>query len=143
MQKLYSATTYFILGYTIIAAIITSLYFLPGALRASIGAVLASIIFVDMCYRYFRKCVPIGETVKLKSVVSVMAYWAVLSISLDILIMVIVLPVIANGSVSWLFFSQQPTIYWFQFPMFFVFGLVAQAIFNRVVTITTSEADHI
>ena len=143
MQKLYSATTYFIIGYTIITAIITSLYFLPGAVRASLGAVLAAIIFVDMCYRYFKKCLPVDETVKLKSVIMVMAYWAVLSISLDILIMVVALPIIANGDVNWIFFSQQPTMYWFQFPMFFVFGLVAQAIYNRVVTITTTEVDHI
>jgi len=143
MQKLYSATGYFIIGYTIITAIITSLHFLPGPLRASLGSVLAAIIFVDMCYRYFKKCLPVGETAKLKSVIYVMSYWAVLSVSLDILIMVIILPIIANGSISWIFFSQQPTIYWFQFPMFFIFGLVAQAIYNRVIVITTSTVDHI
>ena len=142
MQRVYAATSYFILGYTIIVAIITSLYFLPSSLKTSIGMVMAAIVFVDMSYRYFRRTMSIGEPVKVSSVFSLMAYWAFLSLALDILIMVVILPLVATGSVNLLFFSQQPSIYWFQFPMFFVFGFVSQAIYNRVIEITTSQVDQ-
>lgn len=103
---------------------------------------MAAIVFVDMSYRYFRRTMSIGEPVKVSSVFSLMAYWAFLSLALDILIMVVILPLVATGSVNLLFFSQQPSIYWFQFPMFFVFGFVSQAIYNRVIEITTSQVDQ-
>ena len=143
MQKVYSATTYFIIGYTIVVATVTSLYFLPGPLRASLGMVLAAVIFVDMSYRFLRKNFSAGEPVTIKSILYLMTYWSFLSISLDILIMVVILPSIASGSLDWTFFSQQPSIYWLQFPMFYVFGFASQAIHNRVMSITTAKIDHI
>lgn len=143
MQKVYSATSYFLIGYTIIVAVITSLYFLPGPVRGSLGMVLSAIIFVDLSYRYFRKNFSVDEPVNIKSVFYLMTYWSILSITLDILLMVIILPIIANGTLNWTFFSQQPIIYWFQFPMFYVFGFASQAIYNRVVSITTANIDGI
>lgn len=143
MHKLYSATSYFIIGYTIITAFITSLFFIPGPVRGSLGMVLAAIIFVDMSYRYYRKNFSPSDSISSKSVIYLMTYWSVLSISLDILIMVVILPLVANGSLNWSFFSSQPSIYWLQFPMFYVFGFASQTIYNRVVTITTTSIDHI
>lgn len=143
MQKLYSATSYFVIGYTIIVAFITSLFFIPGPVRGSLGMVLAAIIFVDMSYRYFRKNFSPSESISSNSVIYLMTYWSILSISLDIIIMVVILPLIANGSLNWSFFSQQPSIYWVQFPMFYVFGFASQAIYNRVVSITTANIDHV
>jgi hypothetical protein len=143
MQKVYSATSYFIIGYTIIIAAITSLYFLPGPLKASLGIVLAAIVFVDLGYRFFRKNYSAGETASFKSVVYLMTYWSFLSLSLDILLMVVILPLVASGNISWVFFNQQPSIYWLQFPMFYAFGFASQAIYNRVITITTAKIDGI
>ena len=144
MQKVYSATTYFIIGYTIIVAtatVLSMLGFLPSTLRSSIGMVVAAIVFVDLSYRFFRKSTPTNETVKTKSVFKIMAYWAFLSILLDVLLMVIILPLSATGSMSLAFFSTQSSLYWMQFPMIFVFGLVGQAIYNKVVVITTANID--
>lgn len=143
MQKFYSATQYFIIGYIIISASITSLYFLPDQIRASLGMVLATVIFVDMSYRYFRKNIMVGESVSSKSVIYLMTYWSVLSITLDVLIMVIILPLISSGELNWVYFSQQPSIYWLQFPMLYVFGFASQSIYNRVTSITTSKIEHI
>ncbi len=144
MQKIFNSTSYFIIGYTILTVavtLLTTLTFVPRPLRASIGMVVAAIAFVDLSYRYFRKYTSENSTVRLIDVIKLMAYWAVLSISLDVLILVIILPIIASGSVSLTFFSQQPSIYWLQFPMMFIFGFVSQAIYNRVVVITTAEID--
>ncbi len=141
MKKLYSATTYFIIGYALILAMVTLLYYIPGPLKASFGMVLATIVFVDLSYRFYKKNFPANEAVSVKTVIYLMTYWSVLSISLDILLMVIILPLIANGNVNWVFFSQQPSIYWLQFPMFYVFGLASQAIYNRVVSINAAKAD--
>lgn len=124
-------------------ATVTSLTFLPSPLRASLGMILAAIIFVDVSYRFFRKNFSTGETATIKSVVYLMTYWSVLSITLDILIFIIILPVIANGNLNLAFFNQQPSIYWLQFPMFFVFGFASQAIYNRVISIKTANIDHI
>ncbi len=144
MQKIYSSTSYFIIGYTIIAATVTlmsTLTLVPPPLRSSIGMVVAAIAFVDLSYRFFRKHTPENENVAFKDVIKLMAYWAVLSFGLDVLILVIILPLIASGSMSLAFFSQQPSIYWLQFPMMFIFGFVSQAIYNRVVVITTAKVD--
>lgn len=122
-------------------ATVTSLSFLPGPLRASLAMILAAIIFVDVSYRFFRKNISAGETASIKSVVYLMTYWSVLSITLDILIFIIILPLVANGNLNLAFFNQQPSIYWLQFPMFFVFA--SQAIYNRVISITTAKIDHI
>ncbi len=143
MQKVNSATTYFIIGYTLIVASITTLSFLPGQLKASLGMVLAAIIFVDMSYRFFRKNFATEESVNAKSVVYLMTYWSILSITMDIAIMVVIMPLIANGNLSWAFFNQQPSVYWLQFPMFYVFGFVSQTIYNRVKSITAAKIDSI
>lgn len=143
MKKVYSATAYFIIGYTIIIASMTTLSFIPGQLRASLGMVLAAIIFVDMSYRFFRKNVEAGASVDSRKVIYLMTYWSILSISLDVLIMVIILPLIATGAVNWAFFTQQPSVYWLQFPMFFIFGFASQAIYNRVISITKANIDRV
>lgn len=141
MRKLFSATSYFIIGYTLVVAAVTMLSFLPSSLKASIGMIVAAITFVDLSYRYYQKMYPNSEVVKLKTVLILMAYWALLSISLDVLLMVIILPLIATGNINLLFFNTQPSIYWLQFPMFFIFGFVSQAIYNRVLVITTAKID--
>ncbi len=143
MQKVYTATIYFIIGYTIIIATVTVLGFLPNPLRASIGMIVAAIVFVDLGYRFYRKCIPNNETVKLKTVLILMTYWAFLSIGMDVLLMVVIFPLVATGSMSLAFFNTQPSLYWFQFPMIFINGFVSQAIYNRVVVITAAKMDKV
>ncbi len=143
MQKVFTATTHFVIGYTIIVATVTTLSFLPNSLRASIGMIVAAIVFVDLSYRFYRKCLPCNETVSIKTVLVLMTYWAFLSIGLDVLLLVIIFPLIATGNMSISFFSTQTSLYWLQFPMIFVFGFVSQAIYNRVVIITAPKPDQV
>lgn len=143
MQKLYWATTYFVIGYAIIVATIVSLYQLPPSIRTGIGMVIATIVFVDLSYRFFKKSCEPGSTIRWQSVVKLMSYWAVLSIGLDVLLLVVIVPLVATGSLNLHFFEEQPYMYWAQFPMFFVFGFVAQAMHNRVVSIFAAKTKQL
>lgn len=143
MQRLYWATTYFVIGYAIIVATMTALYQLPSSLKASIGMVIASILFVDLAYRYFKRTGEAGKAVSRISVIKVMALWALLSVGLDILLLAIITPLVATGELNLTFFSQQSSLYWAQFPMFFVFGFVAQAMYNRVMAIQSTRTKQL
>lgn len=74
MQKLYWATTYFVIGYAIVVATVVALYQAPTSIRSSIGMVTAAIIFVDMSYRFFKKTCGHGITVHWLSVIKLMSY---------------------------------------------------------------------
>ncbi|MCB0505625.1 MAG: hypothetical protein KDC58_08990 [Cyclobacteriaceae bacterium] len=142
MRKLYWATTYFVIGYAIVVATIVSLYQLPSSLRSSIGIIIASVVFVDLAYRFFKRTTEEGISVSWKSVVKLMSYWAFLSIGLDVLLLVVIIPLMATGTLNLQFFEQQCSLYWVQFPMFFVFGFVAQAMYNRVLAIKSSRTEQ-
>ena len=141
MQKVYAATRYFIIGYSILVAMMTLLYYLPSSLKSSIGFVVAAIVFVDLSYRFFKKSNLNVQPISWQTVIGWMTYWAILSIALDVLLLVILMPLLSTGSISWAFFKQQPDIYWFQFPMFYVFGFVGQAIYNRVISISEANVN--
>ena len=143
MQKLYWAITYFVIGYAIVLVTVTSLYQVPGPLKTSIGMITATFVFVDLCYRYFKKTNESGVCIRFKSVLGLMTLWALLSIGLDILLLVILMPMISNGSLDWSFFNQQSPLYWVQFPLFYVFGFVAQAIYNRVVSLKDAQVNQL
>lgn len=139
MQKIYWAVTYFVIGYTIVVLTVVSFYQIPGFLRTSIGMTTAAIVFSDLAYRYFRRTTELTTHVSWKRVIRLMTLWAGLSIGLDTLILVVVIPLIATGHLNLQFFAQQPTIYWVQFLLFYVIGFVAQSMYNRVTAITTAQ----
>ncbi|MCB0496082.1 MAG: hypothetical protein KDC79_08085 [Cyclobacteriaceae bacterium] len=143
MQKVYWATTYFVMGYAIIIAATVATYQLPVSIRASIGMVVASVVFVDFGYRFFKRICEPGKSLHWKSVVKLMSYWAILNFALDVLLLIILIPFLATGDFNWLFFKQQPYLYWAQFPMFYVFGFVAQSLYNRVQVIVSSQAKQL
>lgn len=143
MQKLYWAITYFVIGYAIVVVTIVSLYKIPGFLRTSIGMTAAAIVFSDVAYRYFKRTTETSTTVGWKRVLKLMTLWIGLSIGLDTLLLVIIMPLIATGSMNLHFFEQQPVIYWIQFPMYYVIGFVAQSMYNRVVAITSAQLKHL
>lgn len=140
MQKFYWAITYFFIGYVLVVVTVVSLYQIPGFLRTSIGMTTAAIAFSDLAYRYFKKTSEgTSTTIGWKPVVKLMTLWILLSLGLDTLILVITIPLFATGHLNLLFFSQQPVIYWVQFPMFYVIGFAAQSMYNRVAVITSAQ----
>ena len=137
MKKLYWATTYFVIGYALIFAIVVMMSAVPGQLIRIFTFVLSSVIFTEMAFRYFKNVGHNGHQTK-QSALLLGVYWGILSISIDIALMVILLPLVNHGTISWAFFGQQTSLYWFQFPLLISTTLAGNFIYSKVVSISTS-----
>lgn len=137
MKKLYWATTYFVIGYALIVAIVVLMSSVPGQLIRVFTFVLSSVIFTEMALRYFKKMGRNGHQT-MQSALLLGAYWSILSISIDIALMVILLPLMNYGSISWAFFGQQSSLYWLQFPLLISTTVAGNFIYSKLVSISTS-----
>ena len=141
MKKLYWATTYFVIGYALIVAIVVMMSAVPGQLIRVFTFVLSSIIFTEMALRYFKKIGQNDHQTK-QSALLLGVYWSILSISIDIALMVILLPLLNHGAISWVFFEQQSSLYWLQFPLLIATTVAGNFIYSKLLSISTS-ADKI
>ena len=133
MKNLYWATTYFMIGYVIIVGIVVTLSSVPGQLIRVFSFVLSSVIFTEMALRYFKRCGNKGKTLNTAVVLGI--YWGLLSITLDIDLMVLLLPLVNTGQISWSFFAQQSYLYWMQFPLLLISSFAASLIYVKLASI--------
>lgn len=136
MKKIYWATTYFVIGYAIIMGIVVMFAYVPGQLVRVFTFVLSSVIFTEMALRYFKRMGQYGYQ-SMWAALLLGLYWSLLSISIDVGLMVILLPLINQSQVSWAFFDQQSSMYWLQFPLLTSTSLAANFIYSKLLSIRT------
>jgi len=139
VKNLSRASLLFVIGYVAAVGISVILFPVNPGLRSIIVFGIVQIVFMEMHFVYLSK-VNCAINHCFSEVLKVGALWALMSLLLDILLFVLIIPLAINGNSEWVFFSTQPIWYWLQFPMMIGTGLLARNTYIKVCEIRSLAA---
>ncbi len=135
------ASLLFLVGYVAAVGLSVILFPINSGLRYIIIFGMVQIIFTEMHYVYLSRAhCDINRC--FSEVIKVGSLWALMSIGLDILLFMIVIPAVMNGGIDLGFFNTQPAWYWMQFPMMIGTGLFARITYIKVFRIREVAAQN-
>ncbi len=134
MVNFSKATLLFAIGYVTAVAISTILLPVQPALRVLIVFGTVQLIFTELHYFYLSKT-KIEIDKSLKEILKVGIYWSALTFIFDFILFSILVPFLVSGKLELAFIAGQPFLYWLQFPMLVVTGLIARITYIKVFKI--------
>jgi hypothetical protein len=136
-DKIKWSTTYFMIGYAIISGIVVILSAVPGEIIRILSFVISAALFTELAVRCLKKIYH-GNGNLFHQTLLLGLFWGFLSFSTDVLLMVVLLPLINSGEVSWYILSQQSYLYWLQFPVLITSTLTGGYILSKIRSIQKS-----
>ena len=139
MVNFSKATLLFAIGYVTAVGIATILLPIQPALRILIVFGTVQLVFTELHYFYLTKS-KIEIDKSLQEVLKVGLYWSVLTFILDFMLFSIIVPYLIGGRLELAFIANQPFLYWLQFPMLVVTGIIARITYIKVFKIQAEAA---
>jgi hypothetical protein len=131
MKSIKLASLYFLLAYIIGTIISFAAYYLKLTKFWGALFVVIALIFGYLFYLYLKKT-KCGAENSLKETSLLIAFWILVSLLLDGIIYIVVIPLMYNYNSRWIFFTEQPLWFFVDYIMIIIVGYISRYIYIRL-----------
>jgi hypothetical protein len=130
MKSIKLASLYFLLAYIIGTIISFATYYLHLTKFWGVLFVVIAAVFGYLFYLYLKntKCDPENS---LKETSLLIVFWILVSLLLDGIIYIVVIPLMYNYNPRWIFFTEQPLWFFVDYIMIIIVGYISRYIYVR------------